>query len=163
MVVGRKIFSNIKENIFVRKGGAFETRGRKKEKVKDKMRKRQEAKWHLPPEGWHKANFDRASKGNPGSSGSGGVIRNENGDSIAAFTLSLGFQTNHFVEANATCNAVKLAFQIGVTNLWLKGDSSNIIKCINGNSYPSLMIANLINETRETLSKFKKFHVTHTF
>ncbi len=40
LVVGRKIFSNIKENFYVRKGGEFETGGKKKEKVKDRSRKR---------------------------------------------------------------------------------------------------------------------------
>ena len=115
------------------------------------------------PGGWHKANFDGASKGNPGSSGSGGVIRDENGDGIAAFSLPLGLQTNHFAEANAACNVVKLAFEIGVTNLWLEGDLNNIIKCIIGNSHPSWSIANLIDETRETLAKFNRVHVTHIF
>ena len=127
------------------------------------MRKRQEAKWLLPPDGWHKANFDGASKGNPGSSGSGGVIRNENGDGIVAFSLPLGFQTNHFVEANAVCNVVKLAFEVGVTNLWLEGDSNNIFKCILGSSYPSWTISNLIDETRETLTKFNRVLVSHIY
>ena len=40
IVVGRKIFSNIKENYSVRKGGEIEVGGRKKEKAKDRMRKR---------------------------------------------------------------------------------------------------------------------------
>ena len=51
LVVGRKTFYNIKENFSVRKGGDFEIGGRKKEKVIDRSRKRQEAKWLLPPEG----------------------------------------------------------------------------------------------------------------
>ena len=74
----------------MRKGGEIEEGGKKKEKVKDISRKRQEAKWLLPPRGWHKANFDGASKGNPGSSGSRGIIRDENGDGIVAFSLPLG-------------------------------------------------------------------------
>lgn len=40
LVVGRKIFSNIKDNFSMRKGGLFEIGGRKKEKVKDRVRKR---------------------------------------------------------------------------------------------------------------------------
>ena len=53
------------------------------------------------------------------------------------FFLSLGFQTNHFTEASATCHVVKLAFEVGIKNLWLEGDSNNIIKCINGKSQSS--------------------------
>ena len=89
------------------------------------------------------------------------MIRNDYGDCIVAFSLPLGFQTNHYAEANTTCNAVKLAFEVGVTNLWLEGDSKNIIECIIGKSPPSWMIANLIGETRETLAKFSKIHITH--
>ena len=81
------------------------------------MLKRQEAKWLLPPKGWHKDNFDGASKGNPGSLGSGGIIRNEFGEGVVVFSLPLGFQTNHFTEASATLHVVKLAFEVGVSNL----------------------------------------------
>ena len=91
------------------------------------------------------------------------MIRNDNGNCIAAFSLPLGFQTNHYAEANATRNAVKLAFEVGVSNLWLEGDSKNIIECIIGKSPPSWTIANLIEETRATLAKFSKIHVTHIF
>ena len=125
------------------------------------MLKRQEAKWLLPPEGWHKANFDGASKGNLGSSGSGGIIRNEFREGVATFSLPLGFQTNHFAEASATYHVVKLAFEVGITNLWLKGDSNNIIKCINGTSKSSWSIANLIEEKRKTLAKFDSVNITH--
>ena len=43
-MVGRKTFCNIKENFYVRKDEDFEKGGRKKKKVKDGLRKRQEAK-----------------------------------------------------------------------------------------------------------------------
>ena len=82
----KNFFNNIKENYQVRRGGDIEVGGNKKEKEKDRMFKTQEARWLLPPEGWHKANFDRASKGNPGSLGSGGIIRNEFGEGIATFS-----------------------------------------------------------------------------
>ena len=39
----------------------------------------------------------------------------------------------------------------------------NNIKCLNGNSQYSWSIANLIDETRETLAKFDRVHVTHVF
>lgn len=137
--------------------------GRKMEKEKERLLKRQEAKWLFPLEGWHKANFDRASKGNPSYLGCGGIIRNEFGDEVAAFSLLLGFQTNHFLKASAACHVVKLAFEVGVTNLWLVGDSNNIIKSLNGKYHYSLSIANLINETHVTLAKFERVHVTHVF
>lgn len=147
----------------MRKGGSIKEGGRRIEKVKESMARRQETKWLYPLEGWHKANFDGASKGNPGSLGCGDIIRNEFGAGIAAFSLPLVFQTNHFAEANAAYHMVKLAFEIGVSNLWLEGDSNNIIKCLIGNSHYSWTISNLIEEMCETLAKFKKVYVTHIF
>ena len=91
-MIGKKIYVNVKENYLVRKGGDIELGGRKKEKAKDRKMIRQEAKWLLPPKGWHKANFDRASKGNPGSSRSGGIIKNENGDGIVLFLSPWDFK-----------------------------------------------------------------------
>lgn len=58
---------------------------------------------------------------------------------------------------------VKLAFEFGISNLWLEGDSKNIINSINGISPPSWSISNIIEETCDTLAKFEKVHVTHAF
>jgi ribonuclease HI len=95
--------------------------------------------------------------------GCGGIIRNNFGEGVATFFLHLGFQTNHFVEASAACQLVKLAFELGITKLWLEGDSNNIINCINCITQPSWSIANLVEETRTILAKFKSVHITHVF
>ena len=67
------------------------------------------------------------------------------------------------MEVSATCHVVKLAFEVGITKLWLEGDLNNIIKCINSKSHSSWLIANLIEETCETLAKFDSVHTTHVF
>ena len=120
-------------------------------------------KWQLPPKGWHKENFDGASKGNPGPLGCGRVIRNNFGGGVAAFSLPLGFQTNHFAEASSACQTIKLAFEMGIKKLWLEGDSNNIINCIKHISHPSWTIANIIEEIHAILDKFESVHVTHVF
>lgn len=56
---------------------------------------------------------------------------------------------------------VKLAFDVGITNLWLEGDSNNIINSIKGISPTLWLIGNLIEETRDTLVKFENVYVTH--
>lgn len=147
----------------MKKEGETDIGDRKKVKVKDRDLKRQDAKWILPPEGWSKANFDDASMGNPSPSRSGGIIRNSFGEGVAAFASPLGTQTNHLAEARATCSVVKLAFEAGVSKLWLEGDSKNIINNINGISPPSWTITNIIDETCAILTKFEKVHVTYVF
>lgn len=82
---------------------------------------------------------------------------------MASFYLPLGIQTNHFAEASVACQVVKLAFELGITKLWLEGDSNNIINCINCITQPSWSIANLVEETRAILDKFESVYVTHVF
>ena len=47
---------------------------------------------------------------------------------------------------------------MGINNLWLKGDSLDIINCLKGVVPPSWTIQKLIEETRADLGKFKKVH-----
>lgn len=120
-------------------------------------------KWLLPLEGWHKENFDGASKGNLAPLGCGGIIRNNYGGGVATFSHPLVFQTTHFSKASAACHTVKLAFNMGIKKLWLKGDSNNIIRCIKGITQPSWSIADLIEETRNLVQNFECVHITHVY
>ena len=134
----------MKENFQIRKGGDIEEGGKNKEKEKDRRTKRQEVKWKLTAKGWHKDNFDGVAKGNLGPLGCGGIIRNCHGRGVVALSYPLGNQINHYIEASATLHTVKLALDVGVKKLWLKGDSNNIIRCIKGALHPTQTIANII-------------------
>lgn len=109
----------MKETYQVRKDEDIEEGENESKKDKDSKKKRQEARWLLPPEGWHKGNFDGTSKGNPGPLGCGSIIRNSNGDSVVSFSMPLGTQTNHVAEARAACETVKVAYEMGAKNIWL--------------------------------------------
>lgn len=99
----------------------------------DTQKIRKECHQSLPPEGWHKANFDGAEKGNLSAVGSGGVIKNSHGYGIVTIYSPLGHQTNHFFEACATLQMMKMAKEIGVKSLWLK----NITNCLRGDHISS--------------------------
>ena len=110
-----------------------------------------------------KANFDGPAKGNPSLARCGGIIRNNHGIGIAALSYPIENQTNHFAKASATYHTTKLALKEGINNLWLEGDSLNIINCLKGVVSPSWKIQNLIEETRIDLGKFKKVHIGHVY
>ena len=78
------------ENYAITKGGNIKEGGNSKAKKKDMVKTRQEARWSFPHEDWHKANFDRAPKGNPSLTGSGGIIRNSLSGGIVAISFPLG-------------------------------------------------------------------------
>jgi len=54
--------------------------------------------WHPPPQGFMKFNIDGASKGNLGTAGYGGVLRDENGCIHFIFHFHLGRATNNMAE-----------------------------------------------------------------
>lgn len=70
---------------------------------------------------------------------------------------------NHFTEANAARKIVKFALASGIENLWLEGDSLNILNCLNGFSTPSWTIMNIIKELKSDLGKFSKTYISHVY
>lgn len=65
--------------------------------------------WEKPMNGWIKANFDGAAKGNPSPSGSGVILRDHIGNTFSLATKKLEDGTNNLAEDKATLLAVKLA------------------------------------------------------
>ena len=103
------------------------------------------------------------AKGIPRPVGCGGIIRNFHGVGEADFSYPLRNQTNHFAEARAALHIVKLALTIGFNNLWLEGDSLNIINCLNGSILPSWTIDNVVEEIHANLGKFKRVYINHVY
>lgn len=54
--------------------------------------------WQPPPKGFLKFNIDEASKGNTGTAGHGGVLRDEKGKILFIFHGHLGKATNNMAE-----------------------------------------------------------------
>lgn len=65
--------------------------------------------------GWIKGNTDRLAKGNPGAAamGRGLVFRNEVGDYIGGYGLSLGHQTTYYAKIMAVILAIEFAYAQG--------------------------------------------------
>jgi ribonuclease HI len=89
-----------------------------------------------PPPGFHKVNFDGASKGNPGHSGYGAVIRNRLGQIQSLTAGNLGYDTNNSAEIWGLIKGVQMALDQNLTHLIIEGDSKIIIdlatKILNG-------------------------------
>lgn len=64
-------------------------------------------KWKRPRMGWFKLNSDGCSKGNPGESGGGCILRDDKGSMIWALTFYFGVQTNMVADTRALFNGVK--------------------------------------------------------
>ena len=56
----------------------------------DPIKVRKSILWSPPPIGWLKFNVDGATRGKPGPTGIGGVLRNCNGDVLFMFSKYVG-------------------------------------------------------------------------
>ncbi|GLJ48133.1 hypothetical protein SUGI_1016350 [Cryptomeria japonica] len=83
-----------------------------------------------PPSGWKKMNFDGASKGNPGLSGYGAVIRDEKGSFIGAICGQAGVVSNNIVEIIALEEGLKWAITNRLTKVVIEGDSKVVLNGI---------------------------------
>lgn len=87
-----------------------------------------------PPKGYVKYNIDGASKGNLGTTGLGGVLRDEEGSVIFIFHCHLGRATNNMAELMAVEQCLEFLTQNHGSNVVVEADSEitiNSVKTIN--------------------------------
>ncbi|OEL30975.1 hypothetical protein BAE44_0008005 [Dichanthelium oligosanthes] len=79
--------------------------------------------------------FDGASKGNPGKSGAGAIIRRLDGSVIAQLREGLGIATNNAAEYRALILGLKYAAKKGFKYIRAQGDSKLVCNQVSGNSF----------------------------
>nr|XP_027109237.1 uncharacterized protein LOC113729105 [Coffea arabica] len=89
-------------------------------------------RWLRPPSGVLKLNIDGCSKGNPGVSGGGGVIRDSGGKLLLAFACHLGQATSVQAEVRALLFGVKVCIQWGFRKLEAELDSLVLVHILFG-------------------------------
>lgn len=71
---------------------------------------------------------DGGSRSNPGPAASGIVIKDATGNTLAAFGVYLGIQTNNFAEYSALVSALQKAKELGATEVDCVLDSELVVK-----------------------------------
>eukprot|EP00253_Pinus_taeda_P007130 PITA_07130 len=84
-------------------------------------------KWQVPPKNSYKLNFDGASKGNPGTIGFGGIIRNHEGSLLQIYFGNIGWDTNNSAELEGLWQGLTLAWNLNLQPLVMEGDSQILI------------------------------------
>jgi len=77
-------------------------------------------------------NTDGGSRGNPGPSAIGGVIKNGEGKIVCQFSEFTGESTNNVAEYSAIIKGLKLALENDIKNLSCFLDSELVVKQIKG-------------------------------
>ena len=106
---------------------------------------------------------DGGSRGNPGPSATGIVIKNENGDVLANYGEYLGEQTNNYAEYMAAISALLKAKEIGAEEVELIVDSKLVCEQLNRNwkvKHPN--IQPLFIKAWNAMQAFKRVTIKHT-
>jgi len=75
--------------------------------------------------------FDGSSHGNPGPSGIGIIVYDENLREVTRFSEYVGFRTNNEAEYLALKKSLEIALELGVDEVELYSDSELLVKQIN--------------------------------
>nr|XP_016504579.1 PREDICTED: uncharacterized protein LOC107822538 [Nicotiana tabacum] len=117
--------------------------------------------WDFPEQGWVKVNTDGASRGNPGRSSIGFVLRNEEGDVLYACGKEIQEGTNSVAEAKAISEALKFCVQHDYVLIDLHTDSMVLQKVITGEWKPPWVLGSLVEEIMD-LMKRANVKISHT-
>lgn len=103
---------------------------------------------------------DGASRGNPGPSAIGVVIRDEQGRVIAKISEAIGRTTNNRAEYFALIAGLEEALRLGAERVDLRMDSELIVRQLTG-KYRSKELKALHKQTHQLLLKFKSYGIEH--
>ncbi|XP_027172427.1 uncharacterized protein LOC113772083 [Coffea eugenioides] len=89
-------------------------------------------RWRCPKQSVVKLNSDGCSRGNPGKSGGGGIIRNYEGRFLLGFSCFFGELTSLQAELEPLLHGIRLAVDRGYSALHIESDSLVLVQIIRG-------------------------------
>ena len=105
---------------------------------------------------------DGASRGNPGPSAIGAVIRDEKGNTLARISRRIGSTTNNQAEYRATIAALEKAVSLGATSVELRADSELLVKQINGRYHvKNALLRPLYQQVVSLIGSLEDFKAVH--
>ncbi|KAK9984138.1 hypothetical protein SO802_033663 [Lithocarpus litseifolius] len=118
--------------------------------------------WTPPPQGMYKVNVDAAVFKEQRCCGIGVVIRNDKGQMMGALckkiTLPWGVLE---AEAKAAKTGILLAWDLGLKDIVVEGDSQLVMNALKGSVIPTLAIQKIVEGSQGCLSHFKSWRIAH--
>jgi ribonuclease HI len=105
---------------------------------------------------------DGGARGNPGPSGFGVYIQNEQGEKVAELSEFLGIRTNNYAEYSALLAALEYALRYDHPRLKVVSDSELMVKQIKGQyKVKSPDLRPLYEEAKRRIAGLESFHIQH--
>jgi len=108
------------------------------------------------------AYVDGASIGNPGPSGIGGVLLDENGEELERFSEHIGAATNNVAEYRALIHALNRLTTLGADHVRVFTDSQLLQRQTSGDwKIKDEKLRELNRMLRDLIARFTSFEITH--
>ena len=120
-------------------------------------------RWNRPPSGIYKLNTDGSAIHNTGQTGGGGILRDDQGKLIYAFSIPLAFGTNNFAEIQAALYGLNWCQQHGFKRLILEVDSELLVKWINNTQYIPWRSQQDIQQLQDISKNMEYFQCQHIY
>jgi ribonuclease HI len=107
---------------------------------------------------------DGASRGNPGRSGAGGLIRISMGNVVYELSEYLGIQTNNYAEYKALELTLAKTLELGIRKAEIFLDSKLVVEQLNDNWIVKNESLKLLHSNiKELMSQFESIKISHVF
>ncbi len=105
---------------------------------------------------------DGGSRGNPGPSAAGFVLKDKDANQLCAKALFIGENTNNVAEYTAVCKALEAAKKLGAKKITVFSDSELLVRQVNGGyKVKSEKLRPLFHQAINLLAEFETWKVKH--
>lgn len=105
---------------------------------------------------------DGASRGNPGPSAIGAVIKNEQGHVLTRISQRIGQTTNNQAEYRAIITALEEAIRLGGRQVELNSDSELVVRQVKGKyRVKNAALKPLYQQVKQLESRLESFTINH--
>ncbi|KAK6777637.1 hypothetical protein RDI58_024355 [Solanum bulbocastanum] len=119
--------------------------------------------WHTPPDSWVKLNTDGSALKDLGNIGAGGILKDQKGDIIFAFSVPLGQGTHNQAEVEAAVFGLAWCVQLNHGNVILEVDSQLLVDWfMNKTAIPWTLSAQM-QKLRHLVTQLNQVKCIHTF
>ncbi|KAL0014756.1 hypothetical protein SO802_001825 [Lithocarpus litseifolius] len=120
-------------------------------------------RWERPTSGWVKLNTDGSSLGNPGLAGSGGVIRDEEGNWLMGFARNIGITTSFQVELWGLRDGLNLCVERNFSAVEVELDARAVLNVITSLVCSNSLITSLVDDCKQLASRIPRIRFNHCY
>lgn len=116
-----------------------------------------------PEAGWYRLKSNGSSTGNPGPVGSGGLIRNEDGDWVYGYARKIGVTTSFAAELWSLRDGLMQCFSLHLPAVEIEIDTKVIVDLLNNYKNANNVISALVDDCRYLFTQLPQTRIKHCF